>query len=86
MKDKPVKNKVGRPVTQTKVINKTSEVGTREHETRATFIVNKSLLNKMKAIAYWDRLQIKEVIDKAFNDAVAKYEKDNGPIETAPTK
>lgn len=81
MKDQALKKKVGRPVTQTKVIHKTSEVGTREHETRATFIVNESLLHKMKAIAYWDRLQIKEVINQAFVSAVEKYEVENGPIK-----
>lgn len=86
MKDQPTKNKVGRPVTQTKVISKTSEIGTREHETRATFIVNEILLDKMKAIAYWDRLQIKEVINQAFVSAIEKYETDNGPIQAIPVK
>jgi hypothetical protein len=28
---------------------------TKEKETRATFIVNEDLLEKMKSLAYWDR-------------------------------
>ena len=39
--DKPTKTKkMGRPVTQTKTITKSSQEGTKENETRATFIVN----------------------------------------------
>lgn len=70
-------------VTQTKVISKTSQVGTRENETRATFIL-KELLEKIKAMAYWDRVQIKDIAHKAFTQAVEKYEADNGPIQPVP--
>ena len=61
--DQPTKPKVGRPVTQTKEITKSSQEGTKENETRATFIVNEELLDKVKAIAYWDRVLIKDVIN-----------------------
>jgi hypothetical protein len=37
-----------------KRITKTSQMGTRENE--ATFIVNEDLLEKMKSLAYWDRV------------------------------
>ena len=77
---------VGRPVTQTKEITKTSQIGTREEETRATFIVNEGLLDRIKAIAYWDRVQIKDVVDEALTAFVAQYEKKNGPIQAVPTK
>ena len=88
MRDKGLlpKNKVGRPVTQTKEITKSSQEGTKENETRATFIVNEELLDKLKAIAYWDRVMIKEVINNALEDAVAKYEKKAGKIKPIPTK
>lgn len=33
---------------------------------RATFIVHESLNEKIKAIAYWDRLTVKEVIQEAL--------------------
>jgi hypothetical protein len=72
--DKP---KMGRPVTQTKEITKTSQEGTKENETRATFIINEDILDKLKAIAYWDRLLIKEVINEALSNYIDKYEKTN---------
>ena len=76
--DQPDKPKRGRPVTQTKEITKSSQEGTKEKETRATFIVNEDLLEKLKAIAYWDRSLIKDVINTALQDAVAKHEKKSG--------
>jgi hypothetical protein len=79
--DQPEKPKKGRPVTQFKEITKSSEEGTKEDETRATFIINKELLEKVKAIAYWDRLLIKDVINTALQEAIAKYEKENGELK-----
>jgi hypothetical protein len=84
--DQPEKPKRGRPVTQTKVITKSSQEGTKENETRATFIVKEELLDKLKAIAYWDRVLIKEVINGALQDAVAKYEKKSGKLKAIPKK
>jgi hypothetical protein len=82
----PEKPKKGRPTTQTKVITKSSQEGTKENETRATFIVREDLLDKLKAIAYWDRVLIKEVINTALQEAVDKYEKKNGVIKAMPKK
>jgi hypothetical protein len=84
--DQPDKPKRGRPVTQTKEITKSSQEGTKGKETRATFIVNEELLDKLKAIAYWDRKLIKEVVDTALQDAIGKYEKKNGDIKPIPKK
>jgi hypothetical protein len=84
--DQPDKPKRGRPVTQTKEITKSSQEGTKENETRATFIVNEELLDKLKAIAYWDRVLIKDVINTALQDAVAKHEKKSGEIKPIPTR
>ena len=78
--------KVGRPKTQFKEITKSSQEGTKENETRATFIVNEELLDKLKAIAYWDRVLIKDVINTALLDAVTKHEKKNGDIKPIPKK
>jgi hypothetical protein len=78
--------KRGRPVTQTKVIAKRSQEGTKDNETRATFIVNEGLLEKLKAIAYWDRVLIKDVVNTALLDTIAKYEKKNGAIQLIPEK
>jgi len=84
--DQPERPKRGRPVTQTKKITKSSQEGTKENETRATFIINEELLEKLKAIAYWDRKLIKEVVDTALQDRVDKYEKKNGDIKPIPKK
>ena len=84
--DQPEKPKKGRPVTQTKEITKSSQEGTKENETRATFIVNEELLEKLKAVAYWERRMIKEVIDSALEEVVAKYEEKNGPVKLIPKK
>ena len=81
--DKP---KRGRPKTSTREITKSSQEGTKEKETRATFIVNEDLLDKLKAIAYWDRSLIKDVINTALEDAIKKYEKKNGEIKPIPKK
>jgi len=84
--DQPEKPKRGRPVTQTKEITKSSQEGTKEKETRATFIVNEELLEKLKAIAYWDRVLIKDVVNTALQEIVVKYEKKNGDIKPIPKK
>lgn len=84
--DQPEKPKRGRPVTQTKEITKSSQEGTKEGETRATFILQEELLDKLKAVAYWDRRLIKEVVSSALQEAVDKYEKKNGNIKPIPKK
>lgn len=64
----------GRPKTSTREITKTSQEGTREGEIRATFIVNEHLLEKIKAIAYWNRQQIKLVIAEALEMYIDKQD------------
>ena len=78
--------KRGRPQTVFKEITKSSQEGTKENETRATFIVNEELLDKLKAIAYWERKLIKEVINSALQEAVDRHEKKNGDINPIPKK
>jgi hypothetical protein len=36
--------------------------------TRATFILRKDFLSKLKAVSYWDRKKMKEVIAEALGD------------------
>jgi uncharacterized protein YnzC (UPF0291/DUF896 family) len=47
-------------------LNKTSEKGLRDGWTRATFILRRDYLEKLKASAYWERKKITEVIDEAL--------------------
>jgi hypothetical protein len=84
--DQPETPKRGRPKTSTRVVTKSSQEGTKDKETRATFIVNEELLEKLKAIAYWDRCLIKDVVNTALQDVVAKYQKKNGDIKPVPKK
>jgi hypothetical protein len=60
------KPKRGRPRTSFKTITKASQEGTREGEERATFIVRIPLIEKVKAVAFWDRMQIKDVVNNAL--------------------
>ena len=76
----------GRPITNFKEVTKSSQQGTKEGETRATFIVNEEILDKVKAVAYWDRTSIKEIITTALEESIAKYEKKNGAIKPIPKK
>jgi hypothetical protein len=46
--------------------NKTSEKGLHDGWTRATFILRRSYLERLKASAYWERKRIKEVVDEAL--------------------
>lgn len=47
-------------------LNKTSQEGLKDGWTRATFILRKDYLEKLKASAYWERKKIKEMIDEAL--------------------
>jgi len=61
------KKKVGRPITSTRKITSTVQEGLPEGWSRATYIVRENYIDKLKAVAYWDRKQIKEVLDEALN-------------------
>lgn len=48
------------------VSTKTTQRGLQDGWTRATFILRKQHLDELKALAYWERKTIKEVIDEAL--------------------
>ena len=48
------------------VIGKSSQEGLKDGWTRATFIIRKDHVAKIKAFAYWKRKNIKEVMDEAL--------------------
>jgi hypothetical protein len=50
-----------------RVITKTSQRGLPEGWERATLIVQEAHLEKIKALAYWERKKIKDVIAEAFS-------------------
>lgn len=53
-------------------------------EIRATFIVDPQDIEKLKAIAYWERLKIKEVADDMIKGYIKAYEKKNGAVKPIP--
>lgn len=53
-------------------------------ERQITFIIKESTHEKLKAVAYWDRKKIKEVVNQMLEEAIKKYEKDNGEIAEIP--
>lgn len=63
-----------------------SKKGTKPGETRATFIVKEEDLDKLKAIAYWERLLIKDVVEDALLEAIKNYERKNGAIKPIPKR
>lgn len=48
----------------------TSKLGTKSGETRATFIVNEGQLELIKALALWDRENIKEIMFNALQNYI----------------
>lgn len=58
----------------------------RHGEVRTTFVCNYEYLEKLKAIAYWDRLNIKEVYNEAIESYINTYENLNGEIKAIPRR
>ena len=56
------------------------EIGTKEGETRATFICNKEQIKKMKYIAMMSDRKIKDELSLALEAHIAKWEKVHGEI------
>lgn len=87
VKKEAVKKGAAQPIEKAKrTPKKNAQVETEDKEIRATFIAKESKVKKMKAIAYWEREDIKVVFDKILDDAIAKYERKNGPIQPVPEK
>ncbi len=61
-----------------RAITKTSQRGLPEGWERATLIVQEEHLEKIKALAYWERKKIKDVIAEALSSYLA--DKDVEPI------
>jgi hypothetical protein len=77
-----IEQKMEEPKLEAKKIMDVSSVqkGLKTGETRATFIVKEDSLEKIKAIAYWDRHNIKDVVQAAIEDYIMQYESKNGKI------
>ncbi|ODN41037.1 hypothetical protein [Piscirickettsia litoralis] len=55
-----------------------------EGEMRKTYLVDKNLADKIEGISYWERINIKDVVNDAFRTAIKKYENRHGEIKLKP--
>jgi hypothetical protein len=53
-------------------------------EERASIIVKKGTWDKFKALAYWDRLKQKTLLDTILTDYLGRREKKSGTIKPIP--
>lgn len=79
------KNPVGRPPSGKKPC-RAAEIGTKPGEMRKTYLVNIDQADKIDAIAYWDRVSVKDTVGEAFEDRIKKFERKNGPLKLKPKK
>lgn len=52
-----------------------------QDEKRATFIVLNEQLDALKAISFWERRMLKDVLKEALSAYILNYEKKNGKIK-----
>jgi hypothetical protein len=78
--------KVGRPKTRTHKPERSAAKSTKEGEEKYIITAKTELITKMKGIAYWDRLTIKEVYEEAILDRIKKFEKKSGTLRPIPNK
>lgn len=77
---------VAAPVKVAEDERPSTEKGTKEGETRATFIVNKELVRKIKYISLVGGSQIKDEINAALDAHIRKWETVNGAITLPAAK
>ena len=58
--------KRGRPKSSTRIISKSSQEGTKEGYTRATFIMREDYLKRIKAQANREQKEIKQVLEEVL--------------------
>ena len=68
--------------TLKKEVKLSVKAGLKVGETRATLILREDIIEKYKAISYWDRVPLKEVVDDALSTFITLYEAKNGQIKS----
>ncbi|MEW6112840.1 MAG: hypothetical protein AB1664_11985 [Thermodesulfobacteriota bacterium] len=59
----------------------TTSKGLRPGWTRATFIVREETVQQLKAVAYWDRKELKRVVEEAFRIYLSGKKTDPIPLD-----
>ena len=70
--EEPITKKLGRPKNEKIVRDNPVQEGLTADYTRATFIVEVDLLEKLKDHAYTERLSLKDLINKILKDYIDK--------------
>jgi hypothetical protein len=73
-----------KPAAEPREITKASQEGTKPGETRATFIIQEDILEDIKAIAYWEREKIKDVLQRALEAEIKRYKQTHKAIKPKP--
>ena len=60
------------------------EIKKATEEKRVTYILFASDIEKLKAIAYWERKKINTIAKDMIRSYIASYEKWNGPVQLKP--
>lgn len=55
-------------------------------ESRTTLQIRNDLLEKIRAISYWDRVLLKDIVNIVLTEYVNQYENKNGKIKPVPEK
>ena len=58
--------------------------GLPEGETRASIILREDLLEKFKALCYWERRSQKSLLNDILTEYISRHEKKNGEIQPIP--
>lgn len=61
--------------------NGTQKKGCTKGTTRATFIVREDTVEKIKKLSYIKTASIRDIVEEAFTEYIAKWEAANGPIK-----
>lgn len=69
------------PKVSDKSVKSDKEPSERVSEERFCTIVQSDILRKIRIIANREGLQIKEVVNAAFEKAIKSYERRNGPVD-----
>lgn len=54
---------------------------TNDKEIRATFIIQKSQLDKLRALAFWEKKMLKDILRESLSSYIDLYESKNGILK-----
>jgi hypothetical protein len=60
--------------------------GLKADEDRQSFVIRAGQYEKLQAMAYWDRVTVKELIISILDDSFAAYEKQKGELKPIPKR